>query len=568
MFNDGLRAWCQANNRVLFDVADMEAHDTNGDLSTFLYNGQLWEQMWPGDTVGGDACCGEVGDGGHPSNFEAEKVLARGFYALAAATASRWNPGSTNSFYLVATPPTQSVRAGGPSVTYSISYQPSGSFGSPVALSLSGLPAGASASLNPTSIGSGASSALTVTVADTIAPGNYTLSIRGVGGGVTNSTGVTFTVQNTAPVANDDSYSFTANTTLTVAAPGVLANDSDANGYPLMAVLASGPANGTVNLNTNGGFTYTPNPDFSGTDGFTYQATDGIADSTPATVTLFDAGNVLLFSDDFTRATDPAPIAPWIAEAGAWTITAGQLQGIGPAQTYGSVYVTNLGTNYSAQARLRFSATNAYGAGVAGRLNPASGARYAAWLYPDGSPSGPALNLIKFQDWTSWSYQGASFKPMARTALTGVGTNWHTVELFCQSNRLAVLYDGRQAFTVTDAEPSPYYNGGVGLDMFTGSTLYTFAVDSVMVNALTPSNSVVTNLPPLVIGSITVSGATAVIGWNSSAGHIYRLQYKNNLADAAWTDVQPDVSAAGTTATVTNVFGEDTARFYRVLVVQ
>jgi hypothetical protein len=85
VFNNELRAWCAANNRVLFDIADMEAHDTNGDLCTFTYNGLLCEQLWSGDNQGGDACCGEVGDGAHPSNFAAEELIAKGFYALAAA---------------------------------------------------------------------------------------------------------------------------------------------------------------------------------------------------------------------------------------------------------------------------------------------------------------------------------------------------------------------------------------------------------------------------------------------------------------------------------------------------
>jgi hypothetical protein len=85
VFNNGLRAWCQANNRVLFDLADVEAHDTNGNLQTFSYDGLLCEQLWSGDNQGGDACCGEIGDGAHPSNFGAEELIAKGFYALAAA---------------------------------------------------------------------------------------------------------------------------------------------------------------------------------------------------------------------------------------------------------------------------------------------------------------------------------------------------------------------------------------------------------------------------------------------------------------------------------------------------
>ena len=57
---------------------------------------------------------------------------------------------------------------------------------------------------------------------------------------------------------------------MTIAAPGVLANDTDADGESLTAILVSGPAHGTVSLQPNGGFTYTPAAGFSGTDAFTY----------------------------------------------------------------------------------------------------------------------------------------------------------------------------------------------------------------------------------------------------------------------------------------------------------
>jgi hypothetical protein len=66
----------------------------------------------------------------------------------------------------------------------------------------------------------------------------------------------------------------------------VLANDSDANGDPLTAILASGPANGSLSLNANGSFTYTPNAGFAGTDSFTYKANDNAVDSPAATVNI------------------------------------------------------------------------------------------------------------------------------------------------------------------------------------------------------------------------------------------------------------------------------------------
>ena len=97
----------------------------------------------------------------------------------------------------------------------------------------------------------------------------------------TATVNVTVTPVNDPPVAVNDAYA-TAN----VAAPGVLANDSDIDGDSLTAILATGPSNGTVVLNPNGGFVYTPNPGACGPDSFTYRANDGTTNSNVATVTI------------------------------------------------------------------------------------------------------------------------------------------------------------------------------------------------------------------------------------------------------------------------------------------
>ena len=91
---------------------------------------------------------------------------------------------------------------------------------------------------------------------------------------------------NDPPVAANDSYTTAEDTPLTVSAPGVLANDSDVDGDALSAAVVSGPSHGTVALNANGSFTYTPASNYNGADSFTYKANDGSADSNVATVNL------------------------------------------------------------------------------------------------------------------------------------------------------------------------------------------------------------------------------------------------------------------------------------------
>jgi VCBS repeat-containing protein len=91
---------------------------------------------------------------------------------------------------------------------------------------------------------------------------------------------------NQAPVAAGDSYSTNEDTTLTVVAPGVLGNDSDADGDSLTAVLASSPSHGTLTLNADGSFTYTPASNYNGPDSFAYGASDGSSTSVAATVSI------------------------------------------------------------------------------------------------------------------------------------------------------------------------------------------------------------------------------------------------------------------------------------------
>ena len=117
---------------------------------------------------------------------------------------------------------------------------------------------------------------------------DYTVS-DGAGGTALGHVTVTVTAPvNDAPVANNDSYNLPANGILTVAAPGVLANDTDADGNPLTAVVVTPPAHGTLTLNSDGSFTYTPTSSFVGSDTFTYTRLRRHPQQHPATVTITD----------------------------------------------------------------------------------------------------------------------------------------------------------------------------------------------------------------------------------------------------------------------------------------
>src|SRR5204863_1717014 len=78
-------------------------------------------------------------------------------------------------------------------------------------------------------------------------------------------------------------------TQVTVALPGVLANDIDVDSpsQTLTAVLDAGPTHATqFSLSSNGSFTYTPTVGFFGTDTFSYHAFDGTTSGNTAIVTI------------------------------------------------------------------------------------------------------------------------------------------------------------------------------------------------------------------------------------------------------------------------------------------
>ena len=110
-------------------------------------------------------------------------------------------------------------------------------------------------------------------------------------GNVTNVSIAVSTV-NTPPILGNDTYYTQSTQTLTVnAARGVLANDIDPEGRPLRVTrVGTAPAKGTLQLNSDGSFTYIPGATFSTSDTFTYYATDGADEaSNPATVTINQA---------------------------------------------------------------------------------------------------------------------------------------------------------------------------------------------------------------------------------------------------------------------------------------
>jgi hypothetical protein len=99
-------------------------------------------------------------------------------------------------------------------------------------------------------------------------------------------TNVTITITNAAPTAANDSYAATTGVEIQIPAPGILANDGDADGDSLTAVSVDESGPGSLHVSPNGGFTFTSGGSFTGVRTFTYRASDGLASSPTRTVSI------------------------------------------------------------------------------------------------------------------------------------------------------------------------------------------------------------------------------------------------------------------------------------------
>ncbi len=114
----------------------------------------------------------------------------------------------------------------------------------------------------------------------------YTACTPAPGSVCSSAVTVNLTVDNDGPTAVDDTYSVVQDDSLSVAAPGVLANDTDPNGDTLTVSLLTDVSHGSLTLNSDGSFDYTPTTGYVGPDSFTYEACDTESACDDATVSI------------------------------------------------------------------------------------------------------------------------------------------------------------------------------------------------------------------------------------------------------------------------------------------
>ncbi|MGB5596671.1 MAG: Ig-like domain-containing protein, partial [Crocosphaera sp.] len=123
---------------------------------------------------------------------------------------------------------------------------------------------------------------------------------------------VTITVKQVddPPIANPDNYNTPENTPLIVeTANGVLSNDLEVDGEPLILTLLDDVDHGTVTFNNNGSFDYTPVNGFNGIDTFIYQISDGTSnDNTTVTINVSSQQDPPVAEDDTAQTDEDKPV--------------------------------------------------------------------------------------------------------------------------------------------------------------------------------------------------------------------------------------------------------------------
>ena len=243
----------------------------------------------------------------------------------------------TPGFEVLASPSSQSIGRSA-SVNYTVTVSPSGGFTGTVALSASGLPSGATASFNPTSITSSGTATLTVTTNNTIAGGSYPITVTGASGSLTNSAPVTLDVQVVIPASAafakydtttqgtwkgvygsngyaiaDDSTNYPGYATVALNGEG---NYVWASSTTDVAALESGVTSGRIASTWYSGSSFTINVNL--TDGNTHQvamyAVDWDDQGLAETITLTDANSGALLD---TRSISNFPNGEWLV----WNLT-------------------------------------------------------------------------------------------------------------------------------------------------------------------------------------------------------------------------------------------------------
>jgi hypothetical protein len=296
-----------------------------------------------------------------------------------------------------------------------------------------------------------------------------------------------------------------------------------------LAISASSgttPSTITVSANTSG----LASGSYSGTITITAAGAPNSPQTVPVSLTV---ANILMSSNFGAQGLQGWAFSPLGLSAG-WTVANQSVQYNGSGNT--QIYAGNSGwTDYTLAVPIKLLSANNWPGGIRGRMNPATGAGYAVWLYP-------TQGLVILYRTSAWSID-QSLVQLAQASVSSDTINFHTVSMTFKGTQIQVLYDSNAVITATDAT---YPSGLIALEGDNQVITYgNVAVTGPSPNtaSLAPSTSSLNfsaNLggpnPPTQTVQLTNGGGGSLV-WTG-------------LTSASWLSVAP---AAGTTPTTLQV---------------
>ncbi len=328
------------------------------------------------------------------------------------------------------------------------------------------------------------------------------------------------------PTAVADSYATAFGVTLTVAAPGVLGNDSSNDGGGLSAVLVSPPTGGVVTLAADGAFSYTPNGGFTGRDVFTYRATSTSGGGATATVSIDVAASGQPLPPTGLRVaaiTGSLVTFEWVPPAGGPAPTGYQIEGgLAPGQVLG---ILPLGSAPSLTLSMPSGIFHVRIRTVAGGAVSAASADVVAHVNTPAPPSAPA-NL------------------QATVSGNAVELRWVNTFGGGPPTGVALGVSGSASVVVPLGLVDGYSVAGVPSGTYTLSLTATNAAGaSGPSNATTITVPVGCSGPPLAVTNVVVYtvGRTAHVRWDPAATGPAAARYVLNVTGAFSGDIPSSV---------------------------
>src|SRR6202790_5058911 len=221
----------------------------------------------------------------------------------------------SNDFSMSASPSSASATAGS-AATSTINTAVTSGAAQSVALSATGLPAGATATFTPSSVNSGSSSTMSITTASVTTPGPYTVTITGTGTSATHTT--TFALTVNAPVPNDCSLAASpssASVTAGSAATSTINTTLTSGVAQSVALSATGLPSGAL-------VSFTPSTVNSGSSSTMSITTAWGTTPGPYTVTITGTGTSATHTATFTLTVNaPTGTAPHLVQSASGTET-------------------------------------------------------------------------------------------------------------------------------------------------------------------------------------------------------------------------------------------------------